>query len=319
MSNRASRNPTLISSVMIALAAGLGALVGKIGLLDHVFVIPIPAAPLLGAICGMLLAGVSILLGWLANSVRRRRGKPDNPDNNPPTADPELNGGRSAEPTAPVRDIPLPLIDNLSAATGTGPYLDTALAGATRLDICTGYVSASGLARLANWLDGMNPDARGRLLIGMAPQGWQYKGATAKAASYFLAQHLDYSPSTIPILQRLERHRQDGRLELRLRLTEPSRLHAKLYLWKRAADEGNGLMGSSNLTENGLGDQGELNVHVQRAEALRYLIAWFDARWQEPDSFAAPELLDTARQVVEDTRSRNGHGSRTHAGERRES
>ena len=136
-----------------------------------------------------------------------------------------------------------------------------------------------------------------RLLIGMAPTGWQYGRATAKSAAYFLAQHLDYDPAASPVLQRLEQHRRAGRLHLSLRLVRAGRLHAKLYLWTAQQGTQGALVGSSNLSDSGLSEQGELNVYVQRPDALQHLERWFAERWQEPHSYAVSSVLRDAQNL----------------------
>ena len=251
------------------------------------------SAPLFGGLLGMLFGFGVTWIGSIGMTVfkwlRFRLGFAPLPiGKTEPTEDP------------PNPSVSSPLADNLTAVRETGPRLDAALVQARRLDICTSYVSMAGLERLASWLDSMDPKCRVRLLLGMAPRNWRYGPVTPKAAAFFLAQHFNYNPAVDAILQRLVHHREAGRLELRLRLTQPAALHAKLYVWADAAGRQASLIGSSNLTKGGLGGQGELNVHVQRAAGIRYLIEWFDGRWQEPESFAAPALLEDTRQVVRD-------------------
>lgn len=203
--------------------------------------------------------------------------------------------------------MPTPvLFDNLQPETTTGDQLDTVLKGAQTLDICIGFLSTPGLEKLAAWLDGMSPESRVRLLVGMAPEGWKDWGVTAKAAATFLARHLQqqgantppYRERTAVVLDRLEQHRRAGRLEVRQRLAART-LHAKLYLWTDHAATPAALIGSSNLTDQGLSGQGELNVYVRREASLTPLAAWFAARWQEDDSFHAPQVLADARVKIQ--------------------
>ena len=201
-----------------------------------------------------------------------------------------------------------PLVDNLSQDSSTGARLDRAMVGAQRLDICASYISRTGLARLSDWLDRMDKEARVRVLIGMAADGWDYRGKdelTTRAVPYFLAQHFrpnqQYDQATVPFLERLARHQTDGRLEVRVRHPR-GKLHAKLYIWTDADGRQEAMIGSSNLTGPGLGGQGELNAYMRKSDSTRYFVAWFDARWQEKDSVGGPKLVEDAQEVVASNR-----------------
>ena len=80
-----------------------------------------------------------------------------------------------------------------------------------------------------------------------------------------------------------------------VRLYLRHRLHAKLYLAHRddVPVPRVGYVGSSNLTQAGLRDQGELNVDVTDITSTEKLAEWFHERWN--DSFTVPvnlELVD---------------------------
>lgn len=250
------------SLLFMGACIGIGGFVGLIAAGDPAFLEAVAgylvtsaplSAPLIGSLLGTVFGLAVIGIGALGIKVfkwlRFRLGFGPRP------AD-------QAEPTKTPQDpsVPSPLTDNLTAVRETGPRLDTALVQTRRLDICTSYVSMAGLERLVSWLDSMNPKCRVRLLLGMAPQKWRYGPVNPRASAYFLAQHLDYNPAVDSLLQRLDRHREAGRLEFRLRLTQPAALHAKLYVWTDATGRQASLIGSSNLTKGGLGGQGELNV-----------------------------------------------------------
>ena len=201
-----------------------------------------------------------------------------------------------------------PLVDNLSQDSSTGARLDRAMVDARRLDICVSYINRAGLERLADWLDQMDKDARIRVLIGMAADGWDYRGKdelTTRAVPFFLAQHFrpnqQYDQATVPFLERLARHQTDGRLEVRVRHPR-GKLHAKLYIWTDADGRQEAMIGSSNLTGPGLGGQGELNAYMRKSDSTRYFVAWFDARWQEKDSVGGPKLVEDAQEVVASNR-----------------
>lgn len=242
--------------------------------------------PYLTATLGGLAGGTILPLAeWLwriaVRAVRRAGRLPDAPA---ATSDPVNRAS--------------PLVDNLSSKTGA--LLDQVLVSAQRLDICTGFVSRTGLERLAHWLDRMDSDARVRVLVGMPPDGWRDLGKgrlTGKAAAHYLASHVGYDDRVAAVLERLAHHQAAGRLEVRLRPPRAA-LHAKLYLWTAANGRLEALHGSSNLTGRGLGEQGELNTHMRKPNSTRYFVAWFDARWQDKDSVGNPKLLEHARQAV---------------------
>lgn len=91
-------------------------------------------------------------------------------------------------------------------------------------------------------------------------------------------------------LRNLRRQMADGDVEVRLFLAH--RLHAKLYLCHRddTAVPRVGYVGSSNLTNAGLREQGELNVDVLDTDATAKLAGWFDNRWN--DQFTVPANLE---------------------------
>lgn len=208
--------------------------------------------------------------------------------------------GKPALPPA----TPSPLTDNLNDASKAGSRLDTVLKKGQRLDLCAAYISVAGLERLVGWLDALQPTGKIRFLLGMEPEHWQPRGsATPRAAAYFLAQHLKYDKDADSVLQQLEQHRVDGRLEIRLRMTPPL-LHSKLFSWTDAAGQMGALVGSSNLTKNGLHSRGELNIEVRDEDAIQHLNAWFDARWHDQSTFAAPDCIRDFPRVLEE-RSNN--------------
>ena len=94
-------------------------------------------------------------------------------------------------------------------------------------------------------------------------------------------------------LQRLARQLKAGKVVVKLFLRHS--LHAKLYLLFRT-DPVNpiiGYLGSSNLTQPGLFNQGELNVDVLDHDACQKLAKWFEDRWNDH------WCIDISKQVVE--------------------
>lgn len=290
----------------------IGAVVGFVlPLADRVASVMSANLPWMGAALGML-AGVAlvVMVEWLWRTVGRgaqwvwfRLGFGP-----APAAAPDL-GTRAS-----------PLVDNLSRDSSAGARLDRAMVGAQRLDICVSYINRAGLERLAEWLDAMDEGARVRLLVGMAADGWDYRGKdelTSRAVPFFLAQHFrpnqQYDQAAIPLLERLIRQQADGRLEVRVRHPR-GKLHAKLFIWTAADGRQENMIGSSNLMGPGMGCQGELNTHMRKSDSTRYFVAWFDARWQEKDSVGGPKLVEDAQTVVarnRPERSRRSQPSRS--------
>lgn len=80
-------------------------------------------------------------------------------------------------------------------------------------------------------------------------------------------------------LRRLARQIKTKKVVVKLFLKHP--LHAKLYLLFRPdpINPSVGYLGSSNLTQSGLSQQGELNVDVLDGDACQKLARWFEDRW----------------------------------------
>ena len=183
------------------------------------------------------------------------------------------------------------------------------MVGARRLDICVSYINRVGLERLADWLDRMDKDARIRVLIGMAADGWDYRGKdelTPKAVPYFLAQHFrpsqQYEQAAIPFLERLARHQTDGRLEVRVRHPR-GKLHAKLYIWTDADGRQEAMIGSSNLTGPGLGDSGRTDRPTCGLCVCTWWTWWpgsTSAAWRRIRC-SGPQLVDRSQNVVAST------------------
>ena len=244
--------------------------------------------PLLGMTLGLVIA---LVLAWMwamgmrvIGWVRIKQG---------------WGASQAGTPALPPT-TPSPLTDNLNDASKTGSRLGTVLKNGQRLDLCAAYISVAGLARLVEWLDSMQPTGKVRFLLGMEPDHWQPRGpVTPRAAAYFLAQHLKYDKDAELVLQQLEQHRADGRLEIRLRMMPPS-LHSKLFAWTDAAGHMGALIGSSNLTKNGLHSRGELNIEVRDEDAIQHLNTWFDARWHDQATFDAPDCIRDFPRVLKE-------------------
>lgn len=100
-------------------------------------------------------------------------------------------------------------------------------------------------------------------------------------------------------LRRLSAQLKEGRVCVKLYLKEP--LHAKLYLAHRPDDHFNkiqAIMGSSNLTYNGLSRQGELNAEFGDSDSAKKLSAWFNARW---DNRYCVDISEELYGIIDDS------------------
>lgn len=92
---------------------------------------------------------------------------------------------------------------------------------------------------------------------------------------------------------------ESGRLAVRV--YPDAFLHAKLFLayepHPHGGLAGRAVVGSSNLSQGGMGHGGnlELDVRVEHSETIEHLVGWFDARWVEADE-PEPPLLDVVEQ-----------------------
>ncbi|MXW41686.1 MAG: NgoFVII family restriction endonuclease [Acidimicrobiia bacterium] len=210
----------------------------------------------------------------------------------------------------------MPLIlDNIDTSLET--TMLKSLASSHSLDAAVGYFNLRGWRLIADAVDALprqNPNKpKVRLLVGMteAPANelrrlmrlqneqpvtnkivTQHKQDVLKE----LRDQLQVGLPTIgdeAALQNLRRQIADGDVEVKLFLAH--RLHAKLYLCHRddTAAPRVGYVGSSNLTNAGLREQGELNVDVLDTDATTKLARWFDDRWDDHFTiFANPELIE---------------------------
>ena len=182
---------------------------------------------------------------------------------------------------------------------------------------CVGYFNLRGWGRLADIVaarfDGSD-DHCVRVLVGMhrAPeeemrlaqravrQDAYLDGPIAarlrcKAAEGFKGQ-LEFGVPTAEAERALQQlARQLRARQVRVKLFLRYLLHAKLYLAHRSDRVAPlvAYLGSSNLTQAGLSEQGELNVDVLDQDAARKLQRWFDDRWDDPFAFDISDELAT--------------------------
>jgi HKD family nuclease len=144
------------------------------------------------------------------------------------------------------------------------------LKSARDLDVQVAFVTKAGLAKVLPQLRRVASRGRVRLLTGL------YQGFTEAAAlsELFAAQK-----------------QTDGRIEARI--ADETSFHRKLYLARTAA-MATVVVGSSNLTINGLLSGGELNVlfaATPSSPVVKRLIGIFDADWESSYSLTRARIM----------------------------
>ena len=184
------------------------------------------------------------------------------------------------------------------------PSLIDALKVANRADFCVGYFNLRGWKLLdkyvENWAGGDSQCCR--LLVGMQKLPHEAfrdslaihnkedlldNSTLAKLKKLLAEQFREQLVLGVPSnsdetgLRRLVDQIKSKKVVVKLFLKHP--LHAKLYLLFRPdpINPSVGFLGSSNLTQSGLSNQGELNVDVLEHDACDKLSNWFDDRWND--------------------------------------
>jgi superfamily II DNA or RNA helicase len=211
------------------------------------------------------------------------------------------------------------IYDNLEAQLL--PALREAMADAQCADFCVGYFNLRGwehLADLAERFSGAD-DSCCRILVGMQkPAEKQMREAyrairreqpldaptiahLRKQAGESFRMQLAFGIPTNQAetaLKRLAEHLRARKVRVKLFLRHA--LHAKLYLVHRPDTLVSllGFVGSSNLTQAGLLENGELNVDVLEQDAANKLHMWFHKHWDDKYSFDISEEL---AQLIEES------------------
>ncbi len=197
--------------------------------------------------------------------------------------------------------------------------LSNTLATSRSLDAAVGYFNLRGWRLIASQvaaLTGQPGGSKVRLLVGMTE-------TPTDEMSRLLSLRARQEPDAELVNNRFDETVQELRAQLQVGLPTPedeaalralrrqikakhvevrlylrSRLHAKLYLAhrKEIPVPRIGYVGSSNLTQAGLREQGELNVDVTDVTSTQRLAEWFEERWNDPFTLPADleliELLD---------------------------
>ena len=184
------------------------------------------------------------------------------------------------------------------------PALAETMLLADRADFCVGYFNLRGWRLIDEYVDGWQGGEGHccRLLVGMqrlphedfrfskrlTTEKAKLDNQTAlrfkkRLAEEFREQLTIGAPTNEDEagLRRLARQIKARKVVVKLFLKHP--LHAKLYLLFRPdpINPAVGYLGSSNLTQSGLSQQGELNVDVLDGDACQKLAQWFEDRWND--------------------------------------
>jgi len=194
--------------------------------------------------------------------------------------------------------------------------LSDTLATSRALDVAVGYFNLRGWGLIADRIGDLpgEPDrSAARVLVGMTEDPREEMrrlvsvhvppATDSEMAGERLGRTVDEfraqlevglpTPTDEAALRKLRQQIDDGVVDVRLYLRH--RLHAKLYLAHRddVPVPRVGYVGSSNLTQAGLRDQGELNVDVTDITSTQKLAEWFDERWSDPFTVPVnPELVE---------------------------
>lgn len=132
--------------------------------------------------------------------------------------------------------------------------------GAANVDIAVAFISSSGLNQLLPSLQRVASRGEVRILTGL------YQGIT--------------DPRALSTLLRVQ---EQTRGRLSVRISRESKFHRKLYLVK-AGSNVKAVVGSSNLTNDGLSSGGELNIYLSStadSAPMRRLLRAFDDDWED--------------------------------------
>ena len=201
------------------------------------------------------------------------------------------------------------------------PALQNVMQNAVGADFCVGYFNLRGWQNLAETVKHLpgTDDGCVRVLVGMqrppdedareayrairkdelidAPTVARMRRQYAEAFRRQLTFGVPTNGSEAALCQ-LAADLHAGKIRVRLFLRYP--LHAKLYLVHRPdiVTPLVGYVGSSNLTQAGLVQNGELNVDVLEQDAANKLHDWFHKHWDDKYSFDISEEL---AQLIEES------------------
>ncbi|MCG2754195.1 MAG: phospholipase D-like domain-containing protein [Desulfobacteraceae bacterium] len=163
-----------------------------------------------------------------------------------------------------------------------------------RVDIVTGYFSASAIAKLS---DEVNNAKSFRMILGdlLQTEAKDDKIINLLSDSLAVDQTLFLSVSAKKAVEFLKQEK------VRIKTIQRNFCHAKTYIYKDKDPRKNfQIIGSSNLTEAGLGLKESANIELNRAETgdspdYHELTEWFQALWKSKFALDKIELADKTK------------------------
>jgi len=160
-----------------------------------------------------------------------------------------------------------------------------------KVDIVTGYFSVSALARIK---DELNDPEGFRMVLGnlLKEDNQQDKAINLLSDSLGIPQVLNLSQSATKAVDFLRQEK------VQVKTIQRSFCHAKSYIYHDPDPRKNfHIIGSSNLTDAGLGIRESGNVELNSASTgnnndFKELTKWFSALWTSKDALERVELPD---------------------------
>ncbi|MBI4847480.1 MAG: DEAD/DEAH box helicase family protein [Nitrospirae bacterium] len=168
-----------------------------------------------------------------------------------------------------------------------------------KVDIVTGYFSVSALARIK---DEMNGPERFRMVLGnlLREDNQQDKVINLLSDSLGIAQVLNLNQSAKRAVDFLRQEK------VQVKTIQRNFCHAKTYMYYDPDTRKNfHIIGSSNLTDAGLGIRASGNIELNSASTgndndFRELTTWFKDLWSSNDALATIELPDKSKVSVKE-------------------
>lgn len=168
-----------------------------------------------------------------------------------------------------------------------------------KVDIVTGYFSVTALARIK---DELNGPERFRMVLGnlLKEDNQQDRAINLLSDSLGITQVLNLNQSAIKAVDFLRQEK------VQVKTIQRSFCHAKTYIYYDPDTRKNfHIIGSSNLTDAGLGIRESGNIELNSASTgnnndFKELTKWFSSLWTSKDALEKVELPDKSEVSVKD-------------------
>ena len=170
--------------------------------------------------------------------------------------------------------------------------LEKDLKTSKRADIATAFFSIKGWKEISASLNHYKGDghSRCRLLLGMYSDEsitWEWwKEDNIQRLIDNFSKYNNNEEGLSLLIKQLKKKK------VEIKAVTSCKLHSKLYLFYKKNTPTSGLIGSSNLTLQGLKDNGELNIYLKNPLTLKKLSEWFDKIWNSHGS------TDISRDII---------------------